>query len=58
MAMRCLSPRDGGASGRVTIPKNLLALDDLLDEDGLVERQSIHVQRHGRGRYTIQVLDE
>lgn len=52
-----LSPADRGASGKATVPKEWLRIDQLVDEDGLVEGQPITWNRKGRGRYELVVLD-
>lgn len=56
--MRKLSPADDKTSGRVTVPKEHLERDGLVDEDGNVERANIHVNYIGTGRYELVVLDE
>lgn len=56
--MRKLSPADDKTSGRVTVPKEHLERDGLVDEDGNVESANIAVDYNGTGRYEIVVLDE
>jgi hypothetical protein len=56
--MRKLSPADDKTSGRVTIPKEHLERDGLVDEDGDVEPANIHFNYNGTGRYEIVILDE
>ena len=55
--MRKISPADRGVSGKATIPKEWLRIDQLLDEDGNVEGQPITWNRKGPGRYELVVLD-
>ncbi|MFB6188584.1 MAG: hypothetical protein ABEI57_01755 [Halapricum sp.] len=56
--MRKLSPADDKTSGRVTVPKEHLERDGLVDEDGNVETANIHINYRGPGRYEMVVLDE
>ena len=57
MSLRKLSPADNGASGKVTVPKEWLRMDRLVDADGTVEGQPITWNRKGRGRYEVIILD-
>ena len=56
--MRKLSPADDGTSGTVTIPKEHLERDGLVDENGDVQRANIHFDYKDTGRYEIVVLDD
>ncbi len=56
--MRKLSPADQNTSGTVTIPKEYLERDGLVDPDGNVEPANIHFNYEGEGRYELVVLDE
>jgi hypothetical protein len=56
--MRKLSPADENTSGTVTIPKEFLERDGLVDADGNVESANIHFNYDDTGRYELVVLDE
>lgn len=53
--MRKLQDRDG--SGTVTIPKQCLRMDGLLDDDGAPSEQCASVDRLGRRTYVIRFSD-
>ncbi|NEU56743.1 hypothetical protein [Halorussus sp. MSC15.2] len=56
--MRKLSPADDKTSGIVTVPKEYLERDGLVDDDGNVESANIHFNYDGEGRYELVILDE
>ncbi|WP_171908225.1 hypothetical protein [Natrialba sp. SSL1] len=57
MAIRKLQEVGGGSTG-VTLPKDDLQLEDLLDEDGsLAGEHHAHVSYEGEGTWTLKLLD-
>lgn len=46
-------------SGYVSLPKDDLRMDGLLDEDGdVVEGREMHVQRAGDGTFIVRVVED
>ncbi|GAA1342218.1 hypothetical protein GCM10009647_086310 [Streptomyces sanglieri] len=57
MAIRKLQEVGGGSTG-VTIPKDDLVLEDILDEDGTLDGEHhAHVNYEGDGTWTLQLLE-
>jgi hypothetical protein len=54
--MRKLQDRDG--SGTVTMPKQCLRMDGLLEEDGSPTEQCAKVERLGRRTYVVRFSEE
>ncbi len=54
--MRKLQDRDG--SGTVTIPKQCLRMDGLLDENGSPSEQCASVDRLGRRTYVVRFSED
>lgn len=56
MGFRRLVDRDG--SGTVTLDKGDLKLDGMVDENGNIREQEMHIQRIGEGAYLVRVVKE
>ncbi len=57
MAIRKLQEIGGGSTG-VTIPKDDLVLEDVLDEDGQLDGDHhAYVNYEGEGMWTLKLLD-
>ena len=56
MGFRKLVERDG--SGTVTLDKGDLQLDGMVDDDGSIVEQELHVQRLGEGAYLVRAVDD
>ncbi len=56
MGFRKLVERDG--SGTVTLDKADLKLDGMVDDDGNVREQELHVQRLAPGAYLVRAVDD
>ena len=59
MALNKLRKLDEDCAG-VTLPKDDLRLDGLLDEDGelIEDEQWLHVDRQDEGEWTIEVVED
>lgn len=55
MGFRKLVERDG--SGTVTLNKDDLRLDGMVDEEGNICEQEMHVQRLSRGAYLVRAVE-
>ena len=56
MGFRKLVERDG--SGTVTLDKGDLQLDGMVDDDGSIVEQELHVQRLSKGAYLVRAVDD
>jgi len=50
--------RNDGRSGLVTIPRNYLEKDGVLDEGEIPDEQQVDVERLGRRAYLVRVTDD
>lgn len=50
--------RNDGRSGLVTIPRNYLEKDDVLEEGEVPDEQQVDVDRLGRRCYLIRITDD
>ena len=58
MTVNKLRQLDSNSAG-VTIPKDGLRLDGLIDEDGEIDgEQHAHIRREGPGKWTVEVVED
>ncbi len=50
--------RNDGGSGLVTIPKNFLERDEVLEDDEIPDEQRVNVDRLGRRAYLVRITDD
>jgi hypothetical protein len=49
--------RDHEGTPLVALDRNELAMDDVVDEDGVPDQQKMHIQRVGEGAYLVRAVD-
>ena len=58
MAVNKLRQLDSNSAG-VTIPKDDLRLDGLINENGEIDgEQHAHIRREGPGKWTVEVVED